>query len=176
MGGAEYNVWGKGLLKAIDYQSGEIKWTKDLHGGAAGAGVLTTTTGLLFTGDSAGSAIALRTRDGATLWNSGIGRVGTAPVTYRLDGGSTADRRRFVAVRVCPAALTHRVDNEHDTSYKAGCKRLQPQLWVGGDGLSGAPSALTMGGADDEEAGDSCVRGNGPRGHGARRIGADHDR
>jgi alcohol dehydrogenase (cytochrome c) len=48
--------------------------------------VLTTTTGLLFTGDSAGNAIALRTRDGATLWHSGIGRVGTAPVTYELDG------------------------------------------------------------------------------------------
>ena len=84
--GADYNVWGKGLLKAIDYQTGEIKWTKDLHGGAAGAGVLTTATGVLFTGDSAGNAIALRTRDGATLWNSGVGRVGTAPVTYELDG------------------------------------------------------------------------------------------
>ena len=84
--GADYGVWGRGLLKAIDYQTGEIKWTKDLHGGAAGAGVLTTTTGLLFTGDSAGNALALRTRDGATLWHSGIGRVGTAPVTYELDG------------------------------------------------------------------------------------------
>lgn len=84
--GADYNVWGKGLLKAIDYQTGEIKWTKDLHGGAGGAGVLTTATGVLFTGDSAGSALALRTRDGATLWHSGIGRVGTAPVTYELDG------------------------------------------------------------------------------------------
>ena len=84
--GADYNVWGKGLLKAIDYQTGEIKWTKDLHGGAGGAGVLTTATGLLFTGDSAGNAIALRTRDGATLWHSGIGRVGSAPVTYELDG------------------------------------------------------------------------------------------
>ena len=84
--GADYNVWGKGLLKAIDYQTGDIKWTKDLHGGAAGAGVLTTATGVLFTGDSAGNALALRTRDGSTLWHSGIGRVGTAPITYELDG------------------------------------------------------------------------------------------
>jgi alcohol dehydrogenase (cytochrome c) len=84
--GADYGVWGKGLLKAIDYQTGQIKWTKDLHGGGSAAGILTTTTGLLFTGDSAGNAIALRTRDGATLWHSGIGRVGTAPVTYELDG------------------------------------------------------------------------------------------
>lgn len=84
--GADYNIWGKGVLKAIDYQTGTIKWTKDLYGGGAGAGVLTTTTGVLFTGDSAGNAIALRTRDGATLWHSGIGRVGTAPITYELDG------------------------------------------------------------------------------------------
>ena len=84
--GADYNIWGKGLLKAIDYQTGAIKWTHDLHGGGSAAGVLTTTTGLLFTGDSAGNALALRTRDGSTLWHSGIGRVGTAPVTYELDG------------------------------------------------------------------------------------------
>jgi alcohol dehydrogenase (cytochrome c) len=48
--------------------------------------VLTTATGLTFTGDSAMNALALRTRDGATLWHSGIGRVGNPPVSYALDG------------------------------------------------------------------------------------------
>jgi alcohol dehydrogenase (cytochrome c) len=90
--GADYNVWGKGLLKAIDYQTGDIKWTHDLHGGGAGAGVLTTASGVLFTGDSAGNAIALRTRDGSTLWHSRIGTVGTQPITYELDG------RQYVVV------------------------------------------------------------------------------
>jgi alcohol dehydrogenase (cytochrome c) len=41
---------------------------------------------LTFTGDSVGNALALRTSDGATLWHSGIGRVGNGPVTYELDG------------------------------------------------------------------------------------------
>jgi alcohol dehydrogenase (cytochrome c) len=39
-----------------------------------------------FTGDTAGSVMALRTSDGATLWHSGIGRVGNSPITYLLDG------------------------------------------------------------------------------------------
>ena len=48
--------------------------------------MLTTAAGLTFTGDSARSALALRTRDGATLWHSSIGRVGNSPITYALDG------------------------------------------------------------------------------------------
>src|SRR5438094_965304 len=58
----------------------------ELGEGASGAGVLTTESGLTFTGDTSGSVIALRTSDGATLWHSGIGRVGNSPITYQLDG------------------------------------------------------------------------------------------
>src|SRR4029079_6509758 len=83
--GADYNIAGKGSLKAIDYHTGEMKCTHDVSVGAAGAGVLTMASGLALTGDSAGNALALRTRDGETLWHSGIGRVGTMPITYELD-------------------------------------------------------------------------------------------
>ena len=83
--GADYGLWGKGIIKAIDYQTGKIRWSHDIGQGAS-AGVLTTDSGLTFTGDSNGNALALRTRDGATLWHSGIGRVGTPPITYELDG------------------------------------------------------------------------------------------
>jgi alcohol dehydrogenase (cytochrome c) len=84
--GADYGVWEKGLLKAIDYQTGKIRWQHDLAGAGSGAGVMTTATGLAFTGDSAGNAIALRTTDGVTLWHAGIGRMGNGPITYELDG------------------------------------------------------------------------------------------
>jgi alcohol dehydrogenase (cytochrome c) len=84
--GADYNVWGRGVLRAIDYQTGKVRWNHALGEGASGAGVLTTDAGLVFTGDSAGNALALRTSDGATLWHSGIGRVGNSPITYELDG------------------------------------------------------------------------------------------
>ena len=53
---------------------------------SVGAGVLTTESGLTFSGDTAGNALALRTSDGTTLWHAGIGRVGNGPITYELDG------------------------------------------------------------------------------------------
>jgi alcohol dehydrogenase (cytochrome c) len=84
--GASPNLYGHGYLRAIDFATGKVRWSHDLHGGAGGAGVLTTATGVAFTGDSASSAMALRTSDGTTLWRSGIGRVGNSPITYELDG------------------------------------------------------------------------------------------
>lgn len=84
--GADYTVHSRGELRALEYQTGEIRWRHDLNGGGGSAGVLTTATGLTFTGDSANNALALRSSDGATLWHAGIGRVGNAPITYELDG------------------------------------------------------------------------------------------
>jgi alcohol dehydrogenase (cytochrome c) len=84
--GADYNVWGRAVLRAIDYKTGAIKWNHDLGDGASAAGVLTTASGVTFTGDTAGNVMALRTSDGATLWHSAIGRVGNSPITYELDG------------------------------------------------------------------------------------------
>jgi alcohol dehydrogenase (cytochrome c) len=84
--GANSAVYGRGWLRAIDYQTGKIRWSHDLGNGPSGAGVLSTITGVTFTGDTAGNAMALRTSDGATLWHSGVGRVGNSPVTYEIDG------------------------------------------------------------------------------------------
>ena len=84
--GADYGVWSKGELRAIDYNTGKIVWRHDLSGGEPSAGVLTTASGVTFSGDSANSALALRTSDGATLWHAGTGRVGNSPITYELDG------------------------------------------------------------------------------------------
>jgi alcohol dehydrogenase (cytochrome c) len=74
------------VLRAIDYRTGKIRWSHDLGDGPSGAGVLTTASGVTFTGDSAGNALAVRTSDGTTLWHSGIGRVGNSPIAYELDG------------------------------------------------------------------------------------------
>jgi alcohol dehydrogenase (cytochrome c) len=85
--GADYNISGRSFLRAIDYKTGRIAWDHPLYGeGPGSAGVLTTTTGLTFSGDLPGNLLALRTRDGNTLWNAPIGRVGNGPITYMLDG------------------------------------------------------------------------------------------
>jgi alcohol dehydrogenase (cytochrome c) len=83
--GADYGVGGKGYVRAIDYQTGKIRWNHFI-GGEGSAGILTTDSGLTFTGDAANSAMALRTSDGATLWHAATGRVGNSPITYELDG------------------------------------------------------------------------------------------
>jgi alcohol dehydrogenase (cytochrome c) len=85
--GADYGLWGKGVIEAIDYQTGKIRWTHDLGTGTPGAGVLTTNSGLTFTGDMKGNVLALDTSNGKTLWHAGSGaRMATSPITYEVAG------------------------------------------------------------------------------------------
>jgi len=85
--GADYGLWSKGVLEAIDYQTGKIRWSHELGDGGPGAGILTTDTGIAFTGDVHGNMLALNTSDGKTLWHAGLGRaIQNSPITYVLDG------------------------------------------------------------------------------------------
>jgi alcohol dehydrogenase (cytochrome c) len=85
--GADYGVWGKGVLEAIDYQTGKIRWKHELGPGGAGSGVLTTASGVTFTGDAHGNVLALDTTDGKTLWHAGTGgNIESSPICYELDG------------------------------------------------------------------------------------------
>lgn len=85
--GADYGVWSKAVLEAIDYHTGRVRWDHPLGPGGSGAGVLTTDSGILFTGDAEGNVLALRTSDGKTLWHAGAGsNMDTSPMTYELDG------------------------------------------------------------------------------------------
>jgi len=85
--GADYNVWGKNKIKAIEYQTGETRWSHEIGSGYSFAGILSTDGGLTFTGDTAGNAMALRTADGVTLWHSHLGdQIGNSPITYELEG------------------------------------------------------------------------------------------
>ncbi len=85
--GADYGLWSKAVLQAIDYRTGKPRWTHELGPGGAGAGVLTTDSGLTFTGDAHGNFLALDTSNGKTLWHAGLGTgIQSSPVTYELDG------------------------------------------------------------------------------------------
>jgi alcohol dehydrogenase (cytochrome c) len=55
-------------------------------GNGGGGGVLATAGGLVFAGDAGGNIVAHDARTGKPLWNSRIGQVSNAPITYKVDG------------------------------------------------------------------------------------------
>jgi alcohol dehydrogenase (cytochrome c) len=74
-------------LRAIDPTTGDRKWEfKYLN--MSTSGLLTTASGLIFSGDSEGNLLALDSRSGKLLWRYQMGATlhGTSPVTYMLDG------------------------------------------------------------------------------------------
>jgi alcohol dehydrogenase (cytochrome c) len=74
-------------VRAIDPATGDRKWEfKFLN--MSTAGLLTTASGLIFSGDSEGNLLALDSRSGKLLWRYQMGATlhGTSPVTYMLDG------------------------------------------------------------------------------------------
>ena len=84
--GADYGLWSKSVLEAIDIQTGKIRWQHEL-GRRAGSGVLTTDSGVTFSGDSSGNFLALDTATGKTLWHAGTGsQIASTPISYELDG------------------------------------------------------------------------------------------
>ncbi len=85
--GRDFFVYSKSMLKAIDVQTGEIRWTHDYAGHGAFTGVLSTAGHLVFTQDGSMNLIALDASSGETLWHTYAGgTMTTAPMTYELDG------------------------------------------------------------------------------------------
>ena len=76
-----------GALRAIDPATGERKW-EFKYLGLSTAGLLTTASGLIFSGDNDGNLLALDSRSGKLLWRYQMGATmhGTSPTTYMLDG------------------------------------------------------------------------------------------
>ena len=87
-----------GALRAIDPATGARKW-EFRYLNPSTAGLLTTASGLIFTGDSDGNVLALDSRSGKLLWRYQMGAPlhGASATTYMLDG------RQYVLV---PAGTT----------------------------------------------------------------------
>ena len=80
-------------LRAIDYQTGQIRWRHDYPAQGAISGLLSTAGKLLFAGDPSRNVIAYDPETGKILWHAGL----TAPLsngamTYMLEG------RQYVVV------------------------------------------------------------------------------
>jgi len=76
-----------GALRALDPATGDRLWEFRFPEPST-SGVLTTASGLLFSGDIDGNLLALDSRSGALLWRYQMGSPmhGTSPITYMLDG------------------------------------------------------------------------------------------
>jgi alcohol dehydrogenase (cytochrome c) len=76
-----------GALRAIDPATGERKW-EFKYLSPSTSGLLTTASGLVFTGDADGNFIALDSRKGTLLWRYQMGSPlhGTSAITYAVDG------------------------------------------------------------------------------------------
>ncbi len=59
-----------GTIKAIDYKTGDVKWTHEI--GGMGAGLLTIEGNLLFGGDTSGHILAMDSKSGKTLWHTTV--------------------------------------------------------------------------------------------------------
>ena len=85
--GADYGVAGRAFLRAIDYQTGKIVWNHPIGDGAGTAGVLTTETGVTFSGDVTGNVMASAHRATARrCGTSPSAGLETAQSRYELDG------------------------------------------------------------------------------------------
>jgi len=74
-------------IKAIDPETGAIKWEYKLSRGSLSAGVLATGGGLVFAATSEGNLIALDARTGAPLWHFSTGSIiAASPMSYAVDG------------------------------------------------------------------------------------------
>jgi len=86
-------------LRALDIETGKIVWEIPQGGTAEGtkrdAGVLGTSSGILFYGDASGNFVAVDERDGKTLWRVPLNAtIKTSPMTFAIGG------QQFIALAV----------------------------------------------------------------------------
>ena len=88
---APINTWtnatGYGAVIALDPLTGERNWTYPMYD-LTDAGILTTASDVLFTGNREGFFQALDARTGTLLWKSSLGssQIRNSPTTYEVDG------------------------------------------------------------------------------------------
>ena len=76
---------GRGAVKAIDPATGEIAWQFEMTD-VTTSGLLTTASGLLFTGGREGYFHALDATDGRLLWKATLGgMLANGPISYAID-------------------------------------------------------------------------------------------
>ena len=86
--GNDRSGYSETMLQAIDYKTGQIRWShKWPANGGTRSGLLSTAGGLLFSGDTAQNLVALDPATGTPLWHAGLhAPITNGPMTYELEG------------------------------------------------------------------------------------------
>ncbi len=88
-------------IRAIDPATGEKKWDFRLNAPSTEAGILTTSSNVLFSGGRDGQFYALDARDGKLLWETNLGpSVSSGPITFEVNG------KQYVSVQAGPSLFT----------------------------------------------------------------------
>jgi alcohol dehydrogenase (cytochrome c) len=88
-------------IRAIDPKTGEKKWDYRLSAPSTEAGILTTTSNVLFSGGRDGAFYALDARDGKLLWETNLGpSVSSGAMTYSVAG------KQYVSVQAGSSLFT----------------------------------------------------------------------
>jgi len=83
----------KAGIKAIDTKTGDVMWDYRISQGSLAAGVLATSTGVLFSATSEGNLIALDSKTGTPLWRMQTGSsTAASPISYSVNG------KQYIAV------------------------------------------------------------------------------
>jgi alcohol dehydrogenase (cytochrome c) len=92
---------GYGAVRAIDPQTGELKWEFKMLD-VTDAGILTTASDVLFSGGREGYFFALNGSSGELLWKANVGGgVASGPISYAVDG------RQYIAVAAGNSLLVY---------------------------------------------------------------------
>lgn len=82
-----YGEQPKAGIKAIDTKTGNVAWDTRISQGSLAAGVLATSTGLLFSATSEGNLIALDLKTGTPIWRMQTGAsTAASPISYSVNG------------------------------------------------------------------------------------------
>jgi alcohol dehydrogenase (cytochrome c) len=101
-GGGATEEGGQVILRAIDPKTGKRAWEYPMTGaGRMWTGVVSTSGGVVFSGDDDGHLVALEASTGKHLWHFNMGELLTAsPITYEVDG------KQYVAIASASAVFS----------------------------------------------------------------------
>ena len=101
-GGGATEEGGQVILRALDPKTGKRVWEYPMTGaGRMWTGVVSTSAGVVFSGDDDGHLIALEASTGKHLWHFNMGELLTAsPITYEVDG------KQYVAIASASAIFS----------------------------------------------------------------------